>query len=94
MTLMMIAVSAGIVFCISRVYSLTMLYNLNNRSALTQRSGGANSRQTGDTMNAVCEFPWHIGGPIPQSNLSLDEIPDTIQLEAYIASVKPTSIVT
>ena len=57
------AVPNGIIYCLGRVYALTMLYNLNYRSSLKHRDGSANtneanSLQTRNTMNitnGICE---------------------------------------
>ena len=49
-----IVVSTGFAYCISRIYTLTMLYNLNNRSSLRHRS--ANDAHRGNTMSILTEI--------------------------------------
>jgi len=48
-------VSSAFVFCLGRVYALTMLYNLNNRSSLKQ-GWDAGSTEVNNTTNIMNEF--------------------------------------
>ena len=47
------AVSTGLAFCLGRIYALTMLYTLNNRSSL--KRGSANGGETSNTMTGIRE---------------------------------------
>jgi len=51
-----IVVSSGFAYCLARIYTLTMLYNLNNRSSLRQESANTNDAHRGNTMNITTEI--------------------------------------
>jgi hypothetical protein len=40
-------------FCLGRVYTLTMLYNLNNRSS---RSANVSSEETSNALRGISEY--------------------------------------
>jgi hypothetical protein len=48
--------SSGFAYCLARIYTLTMLYNLNNRSSLRQESGNTNDVHRGNTMSITTEI--------------------------------------
>ena len=52
----MIVVSTGFAFCLGQIYTLTMLYNLNNRSSLRHRSANTNDVHRGNTMSIMTEI--------------------------------------
>ena len=52
------AVPTGFAFCLARVYSLTMFYNLNNRSSFKHGSADTNNANSGgisNFLNGLCE---------------------------------------
>jgi hypothetical protein len=51
-----IVVSTGFAYCFARIYSLTMLYNLNNRNSLRHGSANANDAHRGNTMSIMTEI--------------------------------------
>jgi len=71
---MVTAVPAGIAYCLGRVYTLTMLYNLNNRSSLkhgltnTNDTYGREISNATNTMNEICECLPGIGTPCGSLN--------------------------
>jgi len=52
-------VSTGFAYCFARIYSLTMLYNLNNRNSLRHGSANANDAHRGNTMSIMTEIHVH-----------------------------------
>jgi hypothetical protein len=51
-----IVVWIGFAYCLGRIYTLTMLYNLNNRSSLKHESANTNDAHRGNTMSIMTEI--------------------------------------
>jgi len=69
-------VPIGFAYCISRIYTLTMLYNLNNRSSLRHRSANTNDAHRGNTMSIMTEIHVHRTATVHGSSATNHDAPD------------------
>lgn len=51
-----VSVAVGFAFCMGRVYSLTMFYNLNTRKGGRNGSGTGHTHTTGDLRSTTINF--------------------------------------
>ncbi|KAK4705322.1 hypothetical protein P7C70_g887, partial [Phenoliferia sp. Uapishka_3] len=89
-------VTIGTGFSLARIYSLTMLVNLNSRRSLAEKTTNSGSASSGDNMKGFSFQPKNKLKRHPALNVSIDhqrtvdvEGPHTIHLESFESNNRP-----
>jgi len=66
----------GFSYCLGRIYTLTMLYNLNNRSSLRYGSANTNDAHSDNTMNITTQIHVHRTAIVHGSSVTNHDVLD------------------